>query len=113
MNLRNRLLNPVKRRWQDGRQDVWHLHTAHTYETTCFLVMDFPFHNKFQQSSKRAGFPELRSKPMLPSELGAELGLRPIHSFIVSYQNQKFGVRHDLHVPTQQRRPRSGYRRDA
>jgi hypothetical protein len=91
--------------------DVWHVHTAHKHEAFCFLTMDFKFHRQFHQSRKRSGFPALRSEPMLPSELAARLGLRPIHSFLMSYRKKRFFVRHDLFMPTQQRRSRHEYRR--
>jgi hypothetical protein len=93
--------------------DVWHLHTAHEHEATCFLTMDFKFRRQFEQSRKRVGFPVLKSRPMLPSELAAEIGLRPIDSFMISYRNPKFFVRHDLHMPSERRRSRKEYQQSS
>jgi hypothetical protein len=91
--------------------DIWHLHTAHKHGVECFLTMDFKFHRQFQQSRKRSGFPGLQSKPWLPSELGRQIGLHPIHTFLVSHRNERFFTRHDLHMPDQRRRSRHSYRR--
>jgi hypothetical protein len=91
--------------------DVWHLHTANIASAYCFLTTDRKFINKTRQAMKRKGFPQLGSLPMLPSELAKQIGLNPIHSFLVSYRNQVWAVRHDLSMPGGKRRAASAYKK--
>ncbi|MBL0375512.1 hypothetical protein JJB09_26240 [Rhizobium sp. KVB221] len=90
---------------------VWHLHTANKYGAYCFLTTDSKFVNATRQAKKRRGFPNLVSKPMLPSELAATFSLKPIHSFAVSYRDQVFAVRPELHLPDEKRTHGSRFRK--
>lgn len=83
--------------------DAWHLHTAHINKLFCFLAIDFPLSDNFGRAKIRDGFPNLDTRLMLPSELGALLGLRPITTNAISYQRARWAVHPELHVPGQKR----------
>lgn len=85
--------------------DAWHLHTAHLHRTFCLLVIDFPFVNAVRQAQRRIRFPQLNTKLMLPSELGAEIGLRPIDTYLISYRDASWFVHPEFSNPTGRRRP--------
>lgn len=79
--------------------DAWHLHTAHSHRLFCFLTLDFRFVNNIRNLEKGKKLPKLNTDLMLPSELGAKVGLRPIDTFFISYRNSKWAVRPELSLP--------------
>lgn len=85
--------------------DAWHLHTAHIHKVHCFLSMDFRLVNNIKSLSRKKEFPELDTKLMLPSELGAEIGLRPIETFLISYRDSVWAVHPELSLPEGRRQP--------
>lgn len=85
--------------------DAWHLHTAHTHKVHCFLSVDFSLVNNIRSLSKKKDFPKLDTKLMLPSELGAEIGLRPIETFLISYRDSTWAVHPELNLPGGRRQP--------
>ncbi|KWT64249.1 hypothetical protein APY04_3513 [Hyphomicrobium sulfonivorans] len=83
--------------------DVWHVHTAHRYGIHGFLTVDFGFVEKFEKQGEKLKPYGLVSRPVLPSDLGQSIGLRPIPTFMLSYRNARFAVHPELSSPDQKR----------
>lgn len=90
---------------QKSNLDAWHLHTAHIHKVHCFLSMDFRLVNNIKNLSKKSEFPKLDTELMLPSELGAQIGLRPIETFLISYRDAVWAVHPELSLPEGRRQP--------
>lgn len=89
--------------------DAWHIHTAHEHNLYCFLAVDFPLTDNFRRASQHQDFPQLNTKLMLPSELAATIQLRPIETFVISYQDASWSVHPELSSPANKRTsPRQG-----
>lgn len=93
----------VRKFGQSNSLDAWHVHTAHIYKLDCFLAIDFPLHNIFQQQKGSRGFPKLDTEVLLPSDLGRKLGIIPIHPNHFSYQDSSFPVEPGLSTPQNRR----------
>lgn len=85
--------------------DAWHLHTAHVHKAFCFLTMDFRLKNAVSSLSRNNPFPALQTKLMLPSDLGAAIGLRPIDTFLISYRKAIWAVHPEMNLPGSRRQP--------
>lgn len=85
--------------------DAWHIHTAHKHNLYCFLAVDFPLTENFRRASQRKEFPQINTKLMLPSELAAAIHLRPIETFVISYQDASWFVHPELSSPNNKRTP--------
>jgi len=88
-------------------QDTFHLSTAIERNMYFYLTMDFKFIEQYEQARRRTGFPEHHCQAMLPSRLAQTLGIKPIHSFIITHQGSSWFAREDLHMPEQRRYKRS------
>lgn len=85
--------------------DAWHLHTAHVHKAFCFLTMDFRLKNAVSTLSRNNSFPALDTKLMLPSDLAAAIGLRPIDTFLISYRKAIWAVHPEMNLPGSRRQP--------
>jgi hypothetical protein len=85
--------------------DAWHLHTAHVHKAFCFLTMDFRLKNAVSTISRNNSFPALDTKLMLPSDLAAAIGLRPIDTFLISYRKAIWAVHPEMNLPGSRRQP--------
>lgn len=83
--------------------DAWHIHTAHKHRLFGFLTCDFDIIDKMKRLGRKVEALNLHSRPILPSELGAAIGLRPIPSYMISYRGARWAVHPELHVPNQKR----------
>lgn len=88
---------------QKSNLDAWHLHTAHVHKAFCFLTMDFRLKNTVSSLSRNNAFPALQTKLMLPSDLGAAIGLRPIDTFLISYRKAIWAVHPEMNLPGSRR----------
>ncbi|WP_321389421.1 hypothetical protein [Emcibacter sp.] len=85
--------------------DAHHIHTAELYEMDCFLNIDFKLGNSIKREIKKKPLSELKTKIVLPSELAAIIGLKPINTRVLSYKDSSFPIRSDLSRPKQERIP--------
>lgn len=89
--------------------DAWHLHTAHVHKAFCFLTMDFRLKNAVSTHSRSNSFPALDTELMLPSDLAAAIGLRPIDTFLISYRKAIWAVHPEINLPGSRRQPSPRY----
>lgn len=88
---------------QKGSLDAFHVFTAEKFGMFCFLHIDFPLSEKVTQNRAKAAFTELTTKILTPSQLGKMIGLLPVDSNLLSYEEASFPVRPDLHWDKQRR----------
>lgn len=87
--------------------DAFHVFTAERYSMDYFLHIDFPLADKIRQHEKKPPVNSMKCKVALPSMLGKQLKLLPIHTVIVSNFDSSWPVQTDAHLPSQQRQKRT------
>lgn len=83
--------------------DVYHVFTAEKFQLFAFLHVDLTFQRHLNQHRKHSVISSLRTRVLLPSELGVLIKLRPMSPRLLSYEDASFFVRPDLHLPEQKR----------
>lgn len=84
--------------------DAYHIHTAERNGCYCFLHLDLKLNRLIEQHSNNPDWPKLRTKVLLPADLGAVLKLRPMSPRLLSFEEDTLSSRPDLFVPGQLRR---------
>lgn len=84
--------------------DAFHVYTAEKHQLYAFLHLDLKFQRHVNQHRHHAVLGGLRTKILLPSELGKLIGLEPMSPRRLSYEDASFFVRPDLSLPEQKRR---------
>lgn len=88
---------------QKSSLDAYHIFTAEKFDMFCFLHIDFPLAEKVKQNQAKKPFQRLKTKIFTPSDLGKLIGLLPVDTNLLSYEDASFPVRPDLHRDTQAR----------
>jgi hypothetical protein len=92
-------------------QDAWHIYTAEKHGLFAFLTMDFKLVRNFE--AQQHGYPlrTFRTKVMTPVQFAESIGLKPVNTALLSYDDAPFMVRPDLNMPGSKRRMRNQYKR--
>lgn len=91
--------------------DAWHIRTAEKYEMFCVLTTDFKLRRTVERWKDYEPFKSMKSCVMTPEEFGQKFGILPVPPHIHSYTDASFFVRSDIHMPGEQRRHVSAYRK--
>lgn len=84
--------------------DAYHIFTAERHDVDAFLHMDMKLDRLMKQHRTLLEPLKLRTRPLLPAELGKWLGILPMDPKWISYEGASFFVRPDLNLPDQKRR---------
>jgi hypothetical protein len=94
-------------------QDAYHIFTAEKFGLYGFLHIDFGLAEQIKQKKGKPPFSMLRTRILLPSELGKSINLVPFdpHGLPLAGDDDFFPTHADMHFPEQRRRPVSRYKR--
>lgn len=88
---------------QKNSLDAHHVCTAEKTGMYCFLHLDFPLAERVRQNRNKPPLNTLQTQILLPSLLGAKLGVLPVDTHLLSYRRASFPVRPDLSWPDKRR----------
>ncbi|TXC64529.1 hypothetical protein FRZ32_13230 [Sphingosinicella ginsenosidimutans] len=91
-------------------QDAWHIRTAERHNSFCFLTTDGPLLKACKSLAKKEPLRSIRVRVMTPEDLAQHLGVAPVPSHLLSYNDASWFVRMDHTMPEERRRRVGEYR---